>query len=108
MKKRKDLTPEERKIHDQAIMDAFAPLEARGIVERTTRGHHDMWMTTVNPAKLEEAVRRMIEKKTGSRDTIVIGGAEVLLSIGIFILNIFHESEDEQIKELDKFLAESE
>lgn len=108
MKKLKDLTPEERKIHDQAIMDAFAPLEVKGIVERSKRFGNDVWMTTVNPAKLEEAVRRFHEEKTGSKDTIIIGGCEVLLTVSIFILNICNESSEEKTKELDRYLAEFE
>lgn len=106
MKDIHDLTPQEKEIYDAMVDKVMVPFEERGIVQKVKRGNYDFWATTVNPAKLKEAVDKAIAKKEGPTGTIIINGSEVLLSAGIFFLNLLHEGDRNTHQALDDYMKE--
>lgn len=108
MKDIHELTPEEKEIYDAMVDKVMEPFEERGIVRKVKRGKHDFWATTVNPAKLKEAVDKAITKKEGPTGKIMINGSEVILSAGIYFLLFLHEGDDKTMKALDDYMKELE
>lgn len=106
MKDIHELTPEEKEIYDAMVDKVMEPFEERGIVRKVKRGKYDFWATTVNPAKLKEAVDRAIAKKEGRTGRTMINGSEVILSAGIFFLQLLHEGDRNTQQALDDYMKE--